>query len=879
MNPCFAVLFPGNSISVASGQQPMRVVRSLLPLIFVAFSLAACGGGGGGSGSESGGGGGGGSPLVSTLSGVAAVGTPIVNGIVNVICASGGSLTTTTGSTNGIWQVNLTDQSFPCAVEVSGGTINGVTNTTPYHSIASTSGTVNITPLTDLIVANLVGSATPSTWFAGLSSNPISLSTITQARINASFGNMVSALYGLTPLSENNPITTPFTPTPGNVIDNMLSALSTAAANNNVTYSVLLSYAASPTFSIPVTGFNASLTTAYSDILLATTPPLSPGYYILNNANVIGPSITNTYENALLLVQVAADSSITDLTDSAIWSSSNPSVVTVSNSPGSKGNLAWHATGNVVISAQVPGVTATTNIVSTSNADQLVAITRPQQVAPPGSHIPLYSSFCSRAAACAVVTSFARWTSLDPSIAEVSQPGVVHVKSPGIVRIISEYNGLVGSSIIYVPDVKMLDEDTPIVQTSLLGSPSIIADSQNRAFAWWTRGNNSIVYATRTAQGTWSGATSLALPFGTLSSFIVTSNREGALLVMSPQNTQATDNPLMYSIGSTTTGLGNFQLAATLPGFISNLEAGIDQAGNGFAVYTTPQGAYSQHYDAATGVWGQPMLISGVTTGITEAFSTCPNGDGHLLWINGGGSPPYSAYISTYHADTSSWDTPLQINNLAEYFYSTGDIVCNSKSEAVAVLDGRVTTNGITARSVMEIGYVPGAGWGQVMNLFPGISPDSLPSPWKKSYLALTDTGLIGVSCDDALMLQMWVAIFDPLSGWSSTSQFSTAYLASSPEIALFSPRPNGIAVAYLGPVGPGFTEDFLLRTYTSGTGWGPEIGNSGYSYFGYPNASFKFAVGSDGNAIVVWQGSTSFPLPNSLRFGSYLLATNLVFP
>jgi len=36
-------------------------------------------------------------------------------------------------------------------------------------------GTVNVTPLTDLLVANLVGTATPSTWYAGLSSNPAPL--------------------------------------------------------------------------------------------------------------------------------------------------------------------------------------------------------------------------------------------------------------------------------------------------------------------------------------------------------------------------------------------------------------------------------------------------------------------------------------------------------------------------------------------------------------------------------------------------------------------------------------------------------------------------------------------------------------------------------
>jgi hypothetical protein len=49
--------------------------------------------------------------------------------------------------------VSLTEPTFPCAVQLNGGTINNVANTTPLHSNALVSGTLNVTPLTDLIVA------------------------------------------------------------------------------------------------------------------------------------------------------------------------------------------------------------------------------------------------------------------------------------------------------------------------------------------------------------------------------------------------------------------------------------------------------------------------------------------------------------------------------------------------------------------------------------------------------------------------------------------------------------------------------------------------------------------------------------------------------
>jgi hypothetical protein len=67
--------------------------------ILFAASISIRSGCGGGSSSESG------STTTGTLSGVTAVGTPIVGGNINVICESGSPLSTTTSSTGtgGTW--------------------------------------------------------------------------------------------------------------------------------------------------------------------------------------------------------------------------------------------------------------------------------------------------------------------------------------------------------------------------------------------------------------------------------------------------------------------------------------------------------------------------------------------------------------------------------------------------------------------------------------------------------------------------------------------------------------------------------------------------------------------------------------------------------
>lgn len=225
----------------------------LLLTMLLCIAVASCGGGKGGTSVTS--------PV--SLSGVAAVGTPIVGGSVSVVCASGASITPVTTGAQGSWSITLTNQTLPCAVQVSGGTINSTANTIPYHSIATAAGTVNITPLTDLIIANMAKNATPGTWFTGLSSNRSALGNISSTQVSNAFNAVVSALSGLARLGTNNPITTSFTPTPGNVSDDMLTALAMALTNAGVPYTTLRSNAAAATFT-PVSGFNTALTAAYS---------------------------------------------------------------------------------------------------------------------------------------------------------------------------------------------------------------------------------------------------------------------------------------------------------------------------------------------------------------------------------------------------------------------------------------------------------------------------------------------------------------------------------------------------------------------------------------------------------------------------------------
>ena len=156
----------------------------------VTLALSGCGG-------SSGGGGGGSS--APTLSGTAAVGAAIVGGTVTARCSDGSSFTqTVTTDANGNWSGTLNSGVLPCALRVTGGTPPDT-----LYSYASTTGTVNITPLTTLALAQAT-SQQPADWFAAFDGTPVDVDTAADEVLDAL--NDASFDFPAT----GNPFTTPF---------------------------------------------------------------------------------------------------------------------------------------------------------------------------------------------------------------------------------------------------------------------------------------------------------------------------------------------------------------------------------------------------------------------------------------------------------------------------------------------------------------------------------------------------------------------------------------------------------------------------------------------------------------------------------------------
>lgn len=139
----------------------VKQVAGALASVALGGILAACGGGGGGS-----------SPLGgSALSGVAATGLAIANGQVSLKCAAGDASAARTLA-DGSFSVDVSKATLPCVARVD---FNDAATGAPQklHSLAQAAGNVNITPVTDMVVANLSSTGVAADAFDKFDANEV----------------------------------------------------------------------------------------------------------------------------------------------------------------------------------------------------------------------------------------------------------------------------------------------------------------------------------------------------------------------------------------------------------------------------------------------------------------------------------------------------------------------------------------------------------------------------------------------------------------------------------------------------------------------------------------------------------------------------------
>lgn len=168
----------------------MKKIYPLVALSLLSLALAGCGGSSDPAPA----------PGPATLSGTAAVGALIANATVTVKDSSSTTADkTTTTSATGSYSVDVSGLTAPYILEVKGGTVNSVALAAPLYSAATAAdvkGTINITPLTDLIVANTAQTKASEcfTNFTTVIGGSAPSARVTTANLNAAEADLEASL-------------------------------------------------------------------------------------------------------------------------------------------------------------------------------------------------------------------------------------------------------------------------------------------------------------------------------------------------------------------------------------------------------------------------------------------------------------------------------------------------------------------------------------------------------------------------------------------------------------------------------------------------------------------------------------------------------------
>ena len=183
-------------------------------------------------------------PAKASLSGTAAIGSPITNARIDLKCNGYNKTAAATTNAQGQWSANVAPANLPCVTRLTGGMVGTTPNTQTLYSITvgtGTSITTNMTPLSDLILAKTVQANTGSTldnWYAGTTLAATLNTTITQLAANiATVLSQLTAQGYTLPTGTLNPFSTPFTATTTNSYDQLLEQIGQAiAASSSLTY-------------------------------------------------------------------------------------------------------------------------------------------------------------------------------------------------------------------------------------------------------------------------------------------------------------------------------------------------------------------------------------------------------------------------------------------------------------------------------------------------------------------------------------------------------------------------------------------------------------------------------------------------------------------
>ena len=177
------------------------------------------------------------------LTGTAASGAAMAQAKIEVLCTTG-KLATTQADDKGFWLINVSKEKAPCAIHALG--TDGVEHFSLATDVVSNA---NVTPLTDLMIANVTASA-PELWWHNIQQHPEVLKNLNKGKLDAA-AKLLPKSLAHADLTNINPITNLFRAGDEGILDKAQKAVIDAAKASNIEYRHVVNAATTVKMTLP----------------------------------------------------------------------------------------------------------------------------------------------------------------------------------------------------------------------------------------------------------------------------------------------------------------------------------------------------------------------------------------------------------------------------------------------------------------------------------------------------------------------------------------------------------------------------------------------------------------------------------------------------
>jgi trimeric autotransporter adhesin len=248
---------------------------------------------------------------------------------------------------------------------------------------------------------------------------------------------------------------------PGSTLQ--INAKGTWTDNSSQNISVFTSWSSSDT-QIATVGISGNTTgqSAGTATITATIPATSgtlsaSAHLVVEGSSLVSIKITPqnlklpaTIETQLKATGTFSDGQQLDLTSAATWTSSAPSVATVSNASNNGGVATGVAIGGTTITAAFAGISATTNITVTNATLVSIAVTPPDSIINLGSSQTFAAQGSFTDGSTVNISVQVAWSSSDVTVATINSSGKASSASQGTTTIQASLDGVNGTTTLTV---------------------------------------------------------------------------------------------------------------------------------------------------------------------------------------------------------------------------------------------------------------------------------------------------------------------------------------------------------------------------------------------------------------------------------------------